>query len=49
MSYHDNLRIIQQGGGSDQARAHRDGRCPQCDGEEEDTVEEKEKEEGEAE
>ena len=46
MSYHDNLRIIQQGGGSDQARAHRDGYCPQCD-DEQDTVEEKE--EGEAE
>ena len=46
MSYHDNLKVIQRGGGSDQARAHRDGHCPQCD-DEQDTVEEKE--EGEAE
>ena len=31
MSYFDNLRVIAQGGGSDQARACRDKECPQCD------------------
>src|SRR3990167_6639970 len=31
MSYFDNLRVIAQGGGSDQARACRDKKCPQCD------------------
>ena len=31
MSYFDNLRVIAHGGGSDQARACRDKKCPQCD------------------
>jgi len=31
MSYFDNLRVIAQGGGSDQASACRDKKCPQCD------------------
>ena len=31
MSYFDNLRVIAQGGGSDQVRACRDNKCPQCD------------------
>ena len=30
MSYFDNLRVIARGGGSDQARACRDGQCKIC-------------------
>jgi len=31
MNYFDNLRVIAQGGGSDQVRTCRDKKCPQCD------------------
>jgi len=41
MSYFDNLRVIANGGGSDQARACRDKNCPYCD--DDDWDEDKEK------
>jgi len=45
MSYLDNLRVIANGGGSDQARACRDKKCPQCD--DDDWDEDKKKDMGE--
>jgi len=45
MSYFDNLRVIAQGGGSDQARACRDKKCPQCEDDDLGDDEEKDMEE----
>ena len=45
MNYFDNLRVIAQGGGSDQVRACKGKKCPQCEddwGEEEERGEEEE-------
>ena len=45
MSYFDNLQTITNGGGSDQARACRDKKCPQCEDDDLGDDEEKDMEE----
>ena len=45
MSYFDNLRVITQGGGSDQARACGGKKCLQCDDDDWDEDEKKDMEE----
>ena len=45
MNYFNNLRVIAQGGGSDQTRACRDKQCPQCDDDDWGEDEEKDTEE----